>query len=125
MLRVSLPITCKQLLETRNLQKHVRHKPANKNGLDKNKETKQNTHVYLLFDGIGPPCPGLKKHLSLLDGGAMAQCRWRRGSVGGLRDKGSQGIHMQHNSMQGRSVLRVTPHPPFIAFFGVFRVLSP
>ena len=28
----------------------------------------------------------------------------------------SQGIHGQHNSMQGRSCLRVTPHPPFIAF---------
>ena len=24
----------------------------------------------------------------------------------------------QHNSMQGRNVLRVTPHPPFIAFWG-------
>ena len=50
--------------------------------------------------------------------------RWRRGSVGGLKDKGSQGIHGQHNSMQGRICLRVTPHPPFIAFWG-FRVLSP
>ena len=61
----------------------------------------------------------------LLDGRAMAQWRWRRGSVGGLRDKGSQGIHGYHNSMQGRSVLRVTPHPPFIAFLRGFRVLSP
>ena len=33
--RVSLPITCKQLLETRNLQKHVINKPANKNELEK------------------------------------------------------------------------------------------
>ena len=48
-----------------------------------------------------------------------------RGDVGGFRDKGSQGIHGQYNSMQGRSVLRVTPHPPFIAFFWGFRVLSP
>ena len=24
----------------------------------------ETTLVYLLFDGIGPPCPGLKKHLS-------------------------------------------------------------
>ena len=31
----------------------------------------------------------------------------------------------QHNSMQGRSVLRVTPTPLFIAFLGLFRVLSP
>ena len=37
----------------------------------------------------------------------------------------SQGIHGQHNNMQGRSVLRVTPHPPFIAFPRGFRVLSP
>ena len=28
--------TCKQLLETKYLQKHVRNKPANKNGLRKN-----------------------------------------------------------------------------------------
>ena len=27
------PATCKQLLETKYLQKHVRNKPANKNGL--------------------------------------------------------------------------------------------
>ena len=40
------------------------------------------------------------------------------------RDKGSQGIHGQHNSMQGRSVLRVTPTPPFIAFLGTFRVFA-
>ena len=45
--------------------------------------------------------------------------------MGGLRDTGSQGIHGKHNSMQGRSVLRVTPHPPFIAFLGTFRVLNP
>ena len=25
----------------------------------------ETTLVYLLFDGIGPPCPGLKKDLSL------------------------------------------------------------
>ena len=30
----------------------------------------------------------------------------------------------QHNSMQGRNVLIVTPHPPFIAFLRGFRVLS-
>ena len=30
----------------------------------------------------------------------------------------SQGIHGQHNNMQERSCLRVTPHPPFIAFWG-------
>ena len=57
--------------------------------------------------------------------GSMEDGGWRRGSVGGLRDKGSQGIHGQHNSMQGRSVLRVTPTPLFIDFLGLFRVLSP
>ena len=31
----------------------------------------------------------------------------------------------QHNSMQGRNLLRVTPHPPFIVFPRDFRVLSP
>ena len=31
----------------------------------------------------------------------------------------------KHNSMQGRNVLRVTPHPPFIVFPRDFRVLSP
>ena len=41
-----------------------------------------------------------------------------RGDVGGLRDKGSQGINGQHNSMQGKNVLRVTPTPLFIAFLG-------
>ena len=43
---------------------------------------------------------------------------WKRGDVGGLRGKESQGIHGKHNSMQGKSCLRVTPHPPFIAFWG-------
>ena len=31
----------------------------------------------------------------------------------------------QHNSMQGRNVLRVTPTPLFIAFLGLSRVLNP
>ena len=68
MVRVPLPITCKQLLETKNLQKHVIHKPAKRNKLAKNykilKQMQETTLVYLLFDGIGPPFPGLKKHLS-------------------------------------------------------------
>ena len=37
----------------------------------------------------------------------------------------SQSIHGQHNNRQVRSVLIVTPHPPFIAFSRGFRVLSP
>ena len=48
-----------------------------------------------------------------------------RGDVGSLRDKGFQGIHGKHNSMQGKSSLRVTPTPTFIDFLGIFRVLSP
>ena len=41
-----------------------------------------------------------------------------RGDVGVLRDKVSQGIHGQHNNMQGKNVLRVTPTPLFMAFLG-------
>ena len=41
-----------------------------------------------------------------------------RRDVGGLIDKGSQGIHGKHNNMQGKSFLRVTPTPLFIAFLG-------
>ena len=55
----------------------------------------------------------------------MGNVSGREGDVGGLRDKGSQGIHRKHNSMQGKTSLRVTPTPPFIAFLGIFRVLSP
>ena len=64
-----------------------------------NKQNKK-TQLHLLFGWNGPPFLGLKKHLSWMgerwfngDGGAMFQWRWRRGSVGGLRDKESQGIH--------------------------------
>ena len=49
----------------------------------------------------------------------MGKMSGREGDVGGLRGKESQGIHGHHNSMQERSCLRVTPHPPFIAFFRV------
>ena len=48
--------------------------------------------------------------------GLMGKMSGREGDVGGLRDKGSQGIHGQHNNMQEKCCLRVTPHPPFIAF---------
>ena len=37
----------------------------------------------------------------------------------------SQSIHGKHNNRQWRSVLRVTPHPPFIVFPRDSRVLSP
>ena len=33
------PATCKQMLEPKYLQKHVRNKPENKNGLGKTKQT--------------------------------------------------------------------------------------
>ena len=55
----------------------------------------------------------------------MGKMSGREGDVGGLRGKESQGIHGQHKSMQEKSCLRVIPHPPFIAFLGTFRVLSP
>ena len=37
----------------------------------------------------------------------------------------SQSIHGKHNNRQVRSVLRVTPDPPFIVFPRYFRFLSP
>ena len=44
---------------------------------------------------------------------------------GWFESKRSQSIHEQHNNMQMRIILRVTPHPPFIVFPRDFRVLSP
>ena len=44
---------------------------------------------------------------------------------GWFESKRSQSIHGQHNNMQMRSVLRVTPHPSFIEFPRGFRVLIP
>ena len=44
---------------------------------------------------------------------------------GWFESKRSQSIHGQHNNRQVRSVLRVTPHPPYIVFPRGFRVLSP
>ena len=62
----------------------------------------------------------------LLDGGAMAQWRMEERECGWLEiQRVSRHPLGQHNSMQGRSVLRVTPTPLFIAFLGLFRVLSP
>ena len=50
--------------------------------------------------------------------GSMGKMSGLKGDVGGLRDKGSQGINGQHNSMQGKSCLRVTPTSLFISFLG-------
>ena len=44
---------------------------------------------------------------------------------GWLEKQRSQGIHGNHNNIQGRSCLRVIPHPLFIDFSRGFRVLSP
>ena len=44
---------------------------------------------------------------------------------GWFESKRSHSIHGQHNNRQVRSVLRVTPHPPYIVFPRGFRVLSP
>ena len=60
--------------------------------------------------------------------GAMAQWEWkwmRRGSVGDLRGKGLKESTGSITIGNGRSVLRVNPHPPFIPFPRGFRVLSP
>ena len=122
------PGTCKQHVRNQNSCKtsQVINLQIN-HGLESKLPTKtniENDKLYLLFGWNGPPCPSLEKHLSWM-GELWLNGGWRRGSVGGLRHKGSQGIHGQHNSMQGRSVLRVTPTPLFIAFLGLFRVLSP
>ena len=45
--------------------------------------------------------------------------------MGGLRGKGLKASMGSITIGKGRSVLRVTPHPPFIAFSSGFRVLSP
>ena len=45
--------------------------------------------------------------------------------MGGLRGKGLKASMGSVTIGIGRSVLRVTPHPPFIAFPRGFRVLSP
>ena len=88
-----------------------------------NKQNKTNDIPSLWVEWATMPWLG---EAPLLDGGVMAQWRMEeRESVGGLRDKGSQGIHGKHNSMQWKSCVKVTPHPPFIAFFRGFRVLSP
>ena len=42
-----------------------------------------------------------------------------------LERQRSQGIRGQQNNMQGISCLRVTPHPPFIAYSRCFRILIP
>ena len=44
---------------------------------------------------------------------------------GWFESKRSQSIDKKHNNRKVRSVLRVTPHPPFIFFPKDFKVLSP
>ena len=44
---------------------------------------------------------------------------------GWFENKRSQSIHRQHSNRPVRSVLRVTPHPPYIVSPKGFRVLSP
>ena len=65
--------------------------------------------------------------LSLLVGGAMSQMGMdvEERECGWVGRQSSQSIHGQHNNRQGRSALRVTPHPSFIVFPRDFMVLSP
>ena len=60
------------------------------------------------------------RSLSLLVGGEIAQMGMdvEERECGWFERQRSQSIHVQHNNRQGRNVLRVTPHPPFIAFLG-------
>ena len=59
--------------------------------------------------------------------GEMAQWewKWRRGNVGVLRGKSLKTSTNSITVGNGRSVSRVTPHPPFIDFPRGFRVLIP
>ena len=77
--------------------------------------------------GNGPPCPSSWEQLSLswLGSNGLMGWRWRRGNVGGLRGKGLKASMGSITIGSGRSVLRVTPHTPFIDFPRVFRVLIP
>ena len=76
-------------------------------GLNKCKEMKQNTQVYLFFGAMGHH--SLARGSTSLSHSAMEEIwlngedEWKRGDVGGLRGKESQGIHGQHNSMQETS----------------------
>ena len=98
-------------------------------GLNKSKEMKQNTQVYLIIGAMGHHA--LVGRSTSLSHSAMEELwlngedEWKRGGCGWLEAKRSQDIHGQHNSMEEKSCLRVTPHPPFIAFLRTFRVLSP
>ena len=87
-------------------------------------KTEINHWVYLLLGGNGPPCPSSWEHLSWLGSNGL-NGNGDRGSVGGLRGKGLKASTGSITIGKGRSVLRVTPHPPFIAFPRGFRVLSP
>ena len=64
--------------------------------------------------------------LSLLVGGEMDQMGMdvEERECGWFERQRSQSIHGQHNNRQGRSLLRVSPHPPFIVFPRDFRVLA-
>ena len=76
--------------------------------------------------GNGPPCPSSWEHLTLGWGAiAWRKWRWRRGRVGGLRARGLKASTGSITICKMRSVLRVTPHPPYIVFPRGFRVLSP
>ena len=80
--------------------------------------------LYLSFGEMGHHALAGRKHLSISlsnGGGEMAQWGMRveeRGMWVDWEEKMSQGIHGKHNSMQGRSVLRMTPNPSFIDFLG-------
>ena len=112
------PIPCKNMLE--NLQTNMGY-------IKLNKQNKIN--ILTSFGGMGHHAlAGRSTSLSLSwQWGSYGSMEgWMRGSVGGLRDKGSQGIHSGSITVcKGENVLRGTPTPLFIAFLGHFRVLSP
>ena len=76
--------------------------------------------------GNGPPCPSSWEHLSLGWGEQwLGEMEMKERESVWFESKRSQSIHKKRNNRKVRSVLRVTPHPPYIVFPRDFRVLSP
>ena len=81
--RASLLITCKQLLETINLQTSY--------GLNKRKETKPNTQVYLFFGAMGHHALAGRStslsHLAMEELWLNGEDEWKRGGCGWLESQ--------------------------------------
>ena len=94
------------------------------------KKTHKQIAVYLFFGAMGHHA--LAGGSTSLSHSAMeeelwlnGECEWKRGGCGWLERQRGLKESMGSITVCKRSVLRVTPHPPFIDFFWGFRVLSP